>query len=246
LFIGVTLLAALTLAVEVAERARAEGASRRAETRRAEAELAGMHAAANERRRIARETHDIVGHGLNVMILSSGAARRLVDRDAEKARELLSTVEDVGREAFRDLDVALGLTDTSPDFAPLKGLADLDELVARLVRAGMQVEYEVEGSPQPLPRLVDGSAYRIIQESLTNVAKHSTDARTNVQVRFGAGALFLEVTDRGRNSGVRDGRNGRGLSGMRERVAVLGGRLEAGPIADDGYIVVVELPLEQV
>ena len=93
-------------------------------------------------------------------------------------------MEDVGREAFRDLDVALGLADLSPDAASLKGLADLDELVGRLARTGMQVDYQVEGPVRPLPKLVDGSAYRIIQESLTNIAKHTADAKGHVYVRY--------------------------------------------------------------
>jgi signal transduction histidine kinase len=193
------------------------------------------------------------------MILSGAAARRVFDTDPDQARELLRTVEDVGRDAFRDLDVALGLTDRSPDFDAPKGIDDLDELIGRLVQAGMQIEYTVEGEPRPLPRLVDGSAYRIIQESLTNVAQHAVDARTQVHVRFDANALFLEVLDKGGHPRVRmstgngngkasgngNGNGGRGLVGMRERVAVLGGRIVAGPIPN-GFSVVAEIPLETV
>jgi signal transduction histidine kinase len=245
LFIAVTLLSALVLAVEVAERTRAERVSRRAETERAKAELAAMQAAATERQRIARETHDIVGHALNVIILSGAAARRVMKRDNEKAKALLATIESVGRDAFRDLDIALGLTDQSPDFTPLKGLADLDELIDRLVQAGMAVDYEVVGSPRPLPRLLDGSAYRIIQESLTNVAKHSSDAHTRVHVRYAPSTLVLEVTDDGAGPPIRNGRSRRGLVGMRERVAVLGGHLEVGPVDEGGFSVVAELPIDQ-
>ena len=169
----------------------------RAETQQIGAELAAVQAAANERRRIVRETHDIVGHALNVMILSGAAARRVMSNDPQQAQELLSTVEDVGRDAFRDLDVALGLTDRSPELTRLKGLADVDELVDRLVNAGMHVDYEVNGSPRPLPKLVDGSAFRIIQESLTNVAKHAVNAHTQIRVRFEPETLRLEVSDHG-------------------------------------------------
>ncbi|HUI48713.1 MAG TPA: MASE1 domain-containing protein [Acidimicrobiia bacterium] len=266
LFIAVTLLAALTLAVEVAERARAEQILRLTETDLIRSELAGLQAAETERRRIARETHDIVGHALNVIILSGAAARRVFDRDPAQAKQLLATVEDVGRDAFRDLDVALGLTDQSPDFASPKGLGDLDELIDRLVQAGMHLEYDVEGSLRPLPRLVDGSAYRIIQESLTNVARYAVEANTRVQVRYEPEALHLEIVDdgsrngrsrggnggghngngNGNGSGNDNGNGGRGLIGMRERVAVLGGRLEAGPDAHGGFAVVAELPLEPV
>ena len=245
-FIAVTLLAALTLAVTVGERARMERKLRRHEIDRVRADLTAMQAAVSERRRIARETHDIVGHALNVIILSAAGARRVLERNPHQAQELLSTLEDVGRDAFRDLDVALGLADQSPDYAPLKGIADLDELVGRLVQAGMHVEYIVEGPARPLPRLVDGSAYRIVQESLTNVARHAVDARTQVHVRFASNTLFLTVTDQGRAVNKPTAGGGRGLTGMRERVAVLGGRLVAGPIGDNGYAVIAELPLEQV
>ena len=260
LFIAVTILSALVLAVEVAERTRAQQVLRLSETGRIRAELAVMETAVSERRRIARETHDIVGHALNVMILSGAAARRVLDNDPEQARELLSTVEDVGRDTFRDLDVALGLTDQSADFAAPKGIDDIEELVGRLVQAGMQVEYEVVGTPRPLPRLVDGSAYRIVQEALTNVAQHAVDARAVVRVRYEPLTLFVDVSDHRRNGNgngngtgngngngksSENGNGGRGLIGMRERVAVLGGQLDAGPIAD-GFAVVAELPLEAV
>jgi signal transduction histidine kinase len=237
LFIAVTILAALVLAVEVVQRIRVERRLLRAETRRIDAEVAGMEAAASERRRIARETHDILGHALNVMILSGAAARQVVDSDREQAKELLATMEDVGREAFRDLDVALGLADLSPDAAALKGLADLDELVGRLARTGMHVSYEVEGS------------------SLTNIAKHASNATGHVHVRYAPVALHLEVTDTSNGTAqpnaVDPSRNGkgvtsRGLVGMRERVAVLGGHLEAGPVAGGGFSVVAELPLEPI
>ena len=255
LFIAVTIVAALVLAVEVVQRIRVERRLLRAETQRIQAEVTGMQAAASERRRIARETHDILGHALNVMILSGAAARQVVDSDRDQAKELLATIEEVGREAFRDLDVALGLADLSPDAAALKGLGDLDELVGRLARTGMQVSYEIEGMPRPVPKLVDGSAYRIIQESLTNIAKHATDATGNVHVRYAPAALYLEITDTtngaSRSNGVDASPNGkgvtsRGLVGMRGRVAVLGGHLEAGPLAGGGFSVTAELPLEPI
>jgi signal transduction histidine kinase len=276
LFIGVTILTALVLAVEISERVRAEQVLARTEMNLVRAELTAMQAAENERRRIARETHDIVGHALNVMILSAAAVRRIFYRDPEQARQLLSTLEDVGRDAFRDLDHALGLTDQSPEFAAPKGLADLDELIERLVQAGMHVDYSVDGVVRPVPRLVDGSAYRIVQESLTNVARHSIDARTTVVVRYRPDTLIIEIADdggrpptvleranssangngngrgnaNGNGNGTMNGRGtmngtGRGLIGMRERVAVLGGKIETGPMRN-GYSVVAELPLEPV
>jgi len=243
LFIGVTVLSALILAVEVAERMRVEYLLRQAERQRMHAELTALQAATRERRRIVRETHDIMGHALNVILLSGGAARRVLEYDIAQARELLGTVEEVGREAFRDLDVALGLIDVSDDMAPRKGLHDLEELVARLVRSGMDVEYEIEGTPRPIPRLVDGSAFRIVQESLTNVVRHAGHAHTRVHVRFLPTMLQLEVADYATEGASPNGA-GRGLVGMQERVAVLGGRMRAGQ-TDAGYSVVAELPLEQ-
>jgi signal transduction histidine kinase len=277
LFIGMTILTALILAVEIAERVSAEQVLARTEMNLVRAELTAMQAAENERRRIARETHDIVGHALNVMILSAAALRRIFYRDPEQARQLLETLEEVGRDAFRDLDVALGLTDQSPEFAAPKGLADLDELIERLVHAGMQVDYSIDGPVRPVPRLVDGSAYRIVQESLTNVARHSIDARTSVIVRYRPDTLIVEISDDGgrptpvaersgngyggrpfdvsgnghrngngtSNGNGNEGGGGRGLIGMRERVAVLGGKIQTGPVRN-GYSVVAELPLEPV
>jgi signal transduction histidine kinase len=248
LFIGVTLLAALAFAVEVGERTRAERVLRNAEMQRVRDQLAGLDAAGGERRRIAREAHDIVGHALNIMILSTGAARRVLDSNPPAAQELLVTAEEVGREAFRDLDVALGLVDQTPDLAPQHGLADLDELLDRLTRAGLDIDFHVEGEPRALPRLVDWSAYRIIQEALTNVVKHSASARTRIDVCFAPYSLHLTIADEGAADagpvGL-NGRHGRGLVGMRERVAVLGGRIETGPAPGRGFRVNVELPTER-
>jgi len=245
LFLAVTLLAALAFAVEVAERTRAERVLADAEAARVREELAGLDAVANERRRISREAHDIFGHALNILILSAGAARRVIDSDPRAARELLATSEEVGRDAFRDLDTALGLVDRSPDLSPQSGLADLDELLGRLASAGLGVECNIEGQARLLPRLVAWSAYRIIQESLTNVVKHSPGAHTRIDICFGPSSLRLMIVDDGASRVNGDGRNGRGLVGMRERVAVLGGHIETGPAPDRGFRVCVELPTER-
>ncbi len=245
LFLAVTLLAALAFAVEVAERTRAEHVLAEAEAARVREQLAGLDAAANERRRIAWEAHDIFGHALNILILSAGAARRMVDTDPAAAQALLATAEEVGRDAFGDLDSALGLVDQSPELAPQRGLADLDELVDRLTRAGLDVECNIEGRQRALPRLVDWSAYRIIQESLTNVVKHSASVHTRIDISFAPSSLRLMIADDGSGLVNGNGRNGRGLVGMRERVAVLGGRIETGPAPGRGFRVIVELPTER-
>jgi signal transduction histidine kinase len=157
----------------------------------------------------------------------------------------LVTAEEVGRDAFRDLDAALGLVDQSPDLAPQRGLADLDELVDRLTRAGLDLECNIEGQRRVLPRLVDWSAYRIIQESLTNVVKHSASAHTRNDISFAPSSIRLSIADDGAGIVNGNGRNGRGLLGMRERVAVLGGRIETGPAPGRGFRVNVELPTER-
>jgi signal transduction histidine kinase len=247
-FVAVTLLAALAFSVAVSERTRAERKLSEAEADRSREALAALNAAANERRRIAREAHDVFGHALNIMILSAAAARRVLEADAPAAQDLLTTAEEVGRDAFRDLDAALGLVDQSPDLAPQRGLADLDELLGRLTRAGLDVECNIEGQRRSLPRLVDWSAYRIIQESLTNVVKHSDSARTRINILFEPSRVRLMIANDGpvvvRRNGHR-GRHGRGLIGMRERVAVLGGRMSTGPVPTGGFKVSVDLPTER-
>ena len=246
LFLAVTLLASLTLAVEVAERRRAEGAERRAEGERARAELAVATAAATERRRIAQETHDIVGHALNVMLLQAGAARRVLDSDADESRQLLQSLEEVGRNAFSDLDVALGLADEPPDRVANPGLSDLPALVGMMRGAGMSVDLIVEGNAEhAVSRLVDWSGYRIIQEALTNASKYAPNSRTEVTVRYDAEAVSIAVVDDGTGRGPArpNPGGGRGIIGMRERVAVLGGRIDIGPNGRSGFAVRARLPL---
>jgi signal transduction histidine kinase len=247
LFLGVTLLASLIFAVEVAERRRAERAEHKAVGERAQAELAVVTAAATERRRIAQETHDIVGHALNVMLLQAGAARRVIESDAEESRRLLQSLEQVGREAFSDLDVALGLADEPPDGTANPGLASVPALVDVLQRVGMSVNLTVEGREDgSVSRLVDWSAYRIIQEALTNASKHAPNAHAEVWVRFEFDAVSIAVIDDGNGSssgGSTPPRLGRGLIGMRERVAVLGGDIQIGPEDGAGFGVRARLPL---
>jgi len=246
LWLAVTLLAALTFAVEVSERRRAETAGRKAEADRARAELAVVSAADLERRRIAQETHDIVGHALNVMLLQAGAARRALPGDAGDARVLLSSLEGVGRDAFRDLDVALGLSDEVPDATANTGLSSVPSLVDVMCASGMSVELVLEGERNGLSTLVDWSAYRIVQEAMTNVAKYAPRARTTVTIRYKSDAVCISVVDDGAGVALRAAPKvgaGRGIVGMRERVAVLGGEIEVGPRDGPGFAVRVRLPL---
>jgi signal transduction histidine kinase len=242
LFIGITLTAGLVLAVEASERVRAERKLREAEAAHARQEVMTLQAVIQERRRIVRETHDIVGHALNAMILSAAAARRVLSIDPPAAQELLGTAEEIGRDAFRDLDVALGLVEPNTELAPARGVGDLTELVERLERAGLNVALQVDGTRRALPKLVDWSAYRIVQESLTNVTKHANGSRARVNVRYEPQRVVLTISDTGTASATVNGSGGRGLVGMQERVAMLGGRMDVGPVDEGGFIVHAELP----
>jgi len=247
LFLGVTLLASLVFAVEVAERRRAEKAERLAERDRVRAELAVATAADMERRRIAQETHDIVGHALNVMLLQTGAARRVLESDVEQSRRLLESLETVGRHAFADLDVALGLADEPPAGVANLGLGSVTDLVTVMRQVGMSVDLVVEGNgDRVVSTLVDWSGYRIVQEALTNAAKYAPDAHCAVTVRHEPGAVFISVVDDGNGNGSKPSPvagGGRGIIGMRERVAVLGGDIDVGPVDGGGFRVRARLPV---
>ena len=197
LYIAVTLLAAHVLAIEISERVDAERRVRQSERARNRAVLVARDVADRERRRIARETHDIVGHALNVMLLTTAAARRTLESNTGQARALLENVEEVGREAFADLDVALGLIDQSRDIGPGNGIADLQELVDRVGRVGLPAELQITGTPGNIATLVDWSVYRIVQECLTNVMRHAANAHTVVAINFAPEAIVIRVTDDG-------------------------------------------------
>jgi signal transduction histidine kinase len=252
LFIAVALLSALTLAAEVAERMHAQRALRASERARLRADLEVLDAAAKERQRIASEVHDIVGHALSVVLLQAGGARRIVADHPQRARELMESIESTGRDAFRDLDAALGLVEGSSDPALSRGLADLDEMVGSVRSAGVAIDVTVEGEPRSLPRLVDWSAFRIVQEALTNVVKHAEGTHARVSIRYDPKDLHIEVTDgeslvstNGRGAVADGSGEGRGLVGMRERVTVLGGQLEAGVGPHGGFVVRACIPTER-
>jgi signal transduction histidine kinase len=198
--------------------------------------------AAEERRRIGRETHDIVGNALNVMLLHAGAARRLIDDDPEGARRLLESIETIGRAAFVDLDVALRLTDRNAASTE-PGLNDAHYLIDVMRRVGVDVELTMSGEPRGITAELDGACYRIIQEALTNVAKHAPGAAVRVDVRFEECAVQISVMN-GCTNVVAPApvRPGRGLAGMRERVTGLGGRFDAGPV-ESGFVVRTTIPV---
>jgi signal transduction histidine kinase len=245
LFLAVTLLAALVLAVEVVERRRTEAGLLTAEIERHRAERDAILAAADERRRVAGDIHDTVGHALNVVLLQAGAARRSVDDDTAMVRELLESIEATGRSAFRDLDLALGLIDRTSLSGTGPGLEEVPQLVDTLCQAGLRVELTIDRTGPPVPTVVDRSAYRVVQEGLTNVAKHAPEARAVVRVHREARWLVVTVSDDGWRapppSALPEG--GRGLLGLRERVAVLGGQLDSGGAPGGGFRLRAAFPI---
>jgi signal transduction histidine kinase len=208
------------------------------------------HAVADERARIARELHDVVAHSLTVMVIQAGAARRLVDRDPERVVEVAATIKTMGREALDEMRRLVGVlreADERPELAPQPTVAEIEALAERARAAGLEVELTVEGERRDLPPGVDLSAYRVVQEALTNTIKHANASSATVAVRYGEGELFVAVTDDGTGSGseVDMPSGGHGLTGMRERVSLYGGELEAGERDAGGYEVRARFPLQQ-
>jgi signal transduction histidine kinase len=230
-------------------RAYAAELAARAERAERDREREADRAVAAERARIARELHDVIAHHMSVMVIQAGAARRLLEADPDQARGALAAVEDAGR---RGLEAVPGLlralrTDGRPDgLAPQPTLAELDALVAQVAAAGLPVDLRIEGTPRPLPAAVDLSAYRVAQEALTNTLKHAGPARAELTVRYGADSLEITASDTGSGgAGTARNRNGtgHGLIGMRERVSLFGGDLEAGAGPDGGFRVAARFPL---
>ena len=212
-----------------------------------ERESALKAAAAAERQHIARELHDVVAHSVSVMVVQAGAARKVMDDKPDAARESLMNVEAVGHETMDELRRLLGVLgangDDGPPLGPQPGVGSLDSLVERVRDAGLPVSLLVEGPPAPLPPGVDVAVYRIIQEALTNALKYAGGAATQVIIRYPPDAIDIEVLDDGVVTSPADG-VGRGLIGMRERVAMFGGTIEAGKRPSGGYAVRAHLPLD--
>jgi signal transduction histidine kinase len=241
-FLGVTIISALVVAVEVATRAQAEARARSADAAREVAVRAAAAAAEAERRRISREIHDIVGHALNVVLLQAGAARRVVASDPSLTTELLESIEDVGRDAFRNLDLALCLTDQEDPKAPTNGLQEVSSLVATMVQAGIAVRLEMEADEgTSISMRTQRAVYRLVQESLTNVAKHAPRSQVVVSIWFDSGDVCLSIVDDGHGRQPPSGM-GRGLEGMHERAEMLGGHVEFGMGSNGGFSVSGRLP----
>ena len=202
-------------------------------------------AVADERIRIAREMHDVVAHGMSVMMLHVGGVRRLLRPDQEQERAALADAETAGREATAEMHRILGVlrddTEAGPVCSP--SLRRLDELLATARAGGLVVELWEEGEPRTLPRGVDQAAFRIVQEALTNVRRHASAGRVTVRIGYGRDRLDLEVCDDG--VGQQDPvPGGHGLAGMRERATAYGGSLRVGRGPDGGFLVAATLPLD--
>ena len=223
----------------------AEAAELRAAQAERDRETAARIAVAEERARIARELHDIVAHAVSVMVLQVGAVRhQLPDAQAED-REALRGVEQAGRTALaemRRLLAAMRREGDEAELVPQPGLDRLDSLLDEVGRAGLPVELHVEGEPFPLPRGVDLSAYRIVQEGLTNALKHARASAADVTLRYRQDELGIEVRDDGLGTATTDGL-GHGLVGVRERVKIYGGEMSAGTTNGSGFVLSTRLPI---
>jgi len=235
-------------------RAYTEALETRAEKAESERAAAALAAVSDERRRIARELHDVVAHNISVISVLATGARRTLHRHPARAAEVLETIEITGRDTLREMRHLLAVlrTDDEPDSAapvglePQPGVATLPQLVDQVREAGLPVSLTVQGGGRPLAPGVEMSAYRIVQEALTNTLKHAGPAQAGVVVTYGEHSLVVRVSDDGRGpiADTPTPASGHGLVGMRERVALYGGALRAGPRSGGGYEVVATLPAE--
>jgi len=235
--LGESIRSRRAVAAEALERARQAERTREEEARsRVDA----------ERLRIAREVHDTVAHAIAIINVQAGVTAYLLDKRPERAREALVTIEQTSAQALHEMRTVLGvLRDSDNGRAPHPGLGEVNALIAIAREAGLDIELETTSSTPPLPSAVDHTAYRILQESITNVIRHAGPTRVTVALDYRADALEVRVTDEGA-AGAGNGRSaepGRGIVGMRERCGLLGGALTAGPRASGGFEVKARLPL---
>jgi signal transduction histidine kinase len=233
----------LLLVLVVAEVAMA-GRQRRLAAERTRAEEARRRAG-EERMRIARELHDVLAHNISLINVQAGVALHLMDEQPGQSRSALVAIKQASNDALGELRSVLDILrqgDEAPPRAPTPGLGQLDSLVAGAGATGLPVSAKVEGTPRPLPAGTDLAAFRIVQESLTNVTRHAGPASATVLVRYGTEDLTVQVDDDGKGVGP-NGTGGRGIRGMRERVAALGGELTTGPRPGGGFRVLARLPL---
>jgi signal transduction histidine kinase len=237
------------------QRALAAEAQERAVRLEREREGEARRAVASERARIARELHDVVAHHVSMMVVQAEAGPVAVEHDPARAAGAFEAIAATGRQALVEMRRLLGMLrgeeEQAPSLAPQPGLAEVPSLVEQVGRAGLRVELVVEGTKAALPPGIDLSAYRIIQEALTNAVRHGGDGRARVLVRYGEHDLELQIHNEGRPAGGNgspverspEGVRGRGLLGMKERVNLFGGELRAGPGPNGGFTVVARLPI---
>ena len=245
-FITLRFVVAWLAGYALRERAeQAEAAEARAIQAERDRETAARIAVAEERARIARELHDIVAHAVSVMVLQVGAVRHKLPDSLAEDREALTGVERAGRTALTEMRRLLSAMRHDGDeveLGPQPGLDGLDALLEEVGRAGLPVELHVDGQPFPLPRGVDLSAYRIVQEGLTNALKHARASDADVIVRYRPDELEIEVRDNGQGYATSDGQ-GHGLVGVRERVKIYGGEMSAGTSDEGGFVLSTRLPV---
>ena len=213
-------------------------------------ELQAQAAVMVERGRIARELHDVIAHNVSMMVVQAGAAERVLDGDHPHVRKALDVIASTGRQTVDEMRTLLGVLRSDAGLGgltPQPSLADLGELVRGVREAGLPVTLRIDGEPCPLSRALDLSAFRIVQEALTNALKHAGPAQAEVTIRYQAAAVELEIRDTGGGLDGQPGpvqRNGHGLVGMRERVAMFGGEFTAAPSPSGGYLVRARMPFD--
>jgi signal transduction histidine kinase len=240
-FLFVTVLLSCAWVAGFALRSKLADAHERQRLAEEEAKLA----VSEERNRITRELHDVLAHSVSVMTVQASAVRRRLTPEQEREREALLTVEETGRQALAEMRRLVGIMRTEEDsvaLTPQPGLGTLPALVEQVRQSGLPVELSVEGEPVALPAGVDLSAYRIVQEALTNTLKHAGPAHAWVAVRYAGNDVEIQVENDGRSTSDGDG-GGHGLVGMRERVAMCGGELHSGPRPGGGYRISARLPV---
>ena len=222
-------------------RARAEDAARAREEE-------ARRRAGEERLRIARELHDVLAHNISLINVQACVALHLIEEQPEQARTALTAIKAASKDALGELRSVLDVlrqVDEGPPRSPTAGLGDLDRLVSGAAAAGIDVRVVTEGEPRPLPPSVDLAAFRIVQEALTNVARHAGHATATILLAYGDADLAVQVDDDGRANGWGTGGGGNGIRGMTERAVALGGALEAGPKPGGGFRVRSSLPLRE-
>jgi signal transduction histidine kinase len=217
----------------------------RAQIAERERDVAAREAVVEERARIARELHDVIAHNVSMIVVQAGAERRVLDGANASTREVLRTIEQIGRGALTEMRRLLGMLrgDADEPLTPQPGLDDVSTLVTQVREAGLPVELRIDGERRELPVGIELSAYRIVQEALTNALKHAGEARAAVHIHYGVDSLELEIVDDGPGGGGRAASGGHGLVGMRERVALYGGRFDASRNPGGGFVVRAQLPI---